>query len=126
MSDLINPPAQKIDAIINFVVFDVAVKAAKTALVAEAPWIGWPVISQISDYLINWFATAFYRQISLFATFVIIDQQASAQSHAYCIAEGKVRKLLLTGDQNAINEAVEEYKATLYNLVRYNGSLTPH
>lgn len=108
--------------IIHAAVFDVAVKGARMAAVAEAPWLAYPVISQIFDFLLNHFAEWVFTALDNAVAFSIIDIETEAQREAYEEAVSVLRTTLnpLTGvpDADAIAKAEAEFKKRLGDLIR--------
>jgi hypothetical protein len=100
---------------------EVGVKLAKTALVVELPFLGWPGISQVVDYLLGKIANYFYLSTAQFATFQIIEAQAKAELEAYNLTIEELKKAVVSEDQAAIEKAREEFKKKLQDLIQFNG-----
>lgn len=117
-----NTAASTVESIINAAVFDLALKAAEVAAIAQAPFLGLPVIKTLFEAFLNWVAGVIYKNLSLVATFVVIDIQTAEQKIAYLKAEGELRAAHLTGDPDAISKAVVDFKTALASLIHFDGS----
>jgi hypothetical protein len=110
------------DELIHAAIYDVALRAAKAAAVAEAPWIGWPVFSQMFDFMLNRFADWIYDALDKAVVFAIIDLETEAQRRAYDEAVAAFKQVLSppTGvpDADAIAKAEAEFKKRLADLIR--------
>lgn len=116
-----NKPAQTADSIIHAAVFDVALKEAKAAILAQYPGLAIPVIQTLLSMALNWVGTFIYTALARLVTFSIIDLQTGSEKDAYVKAESSLRAAHLSGDQNAINQAVTDYKAALARVVHFDG-----
>lgn len=110
------------DAIIHAAIYDVAVTAAKSAAVAEAPWIAYPVISQVFDFLLSRFADWIYGALDKAVVFAIIDLETEAERRAYDEAVAALKQVIqpINGvpDADAITKAQAEFKKHLADLIR--------
>lgn len=108
--------------IIHAAVYDVALRGAKLAAYAEAPWLKAPIISQIFEYLLGKFADWVYTSLDNAVAFSIIDIETQAQREAYEDAVHELKATLqpLTGapDAEAIAKAEEEFRKRLSDLIR--------
>jgi hypothetical protein len=118
----INQPAKTANEVIQFALYEVAVKALKNAVYAEAPYLKIPPLSWIFEGVLNWVTGKLYTMLSQTATFVILDIQTDAERRAYSAAEGALREAMLIGNQEAINDAARKFKAALGSLVHFDGS----
>lgn len=99
-----------------------AITSAKALALVQAPWLNWPVVKQVFDYLMGKISTALIKAMGDYSTFVIIDLQTSAQRDAYLRAMDALKAADAAGDPNAIDEALKEARARLGNLIRFDGS----
>lgn len=110
------------DEMIHAAIYDVALKAAKASAVAEAPWLAWPVFSQVFDFLLGRFADWIYDALDKAIVFAIIDLETEAQRRAYDDAVAAFKSALqpATGvpDANVIAQAEAEFKKRLADLIR--------
>jgi hypothetical protein len=120
-----NEAANTANRIIRSLVFDVALKSAKAALIVEAPWIAWPVVSQLFDFVMNALGERFYIAIAEHSTFLIIDLQTEAKRRQYDAAVEELGRVLPEGDIHAIEAAKQKFKHTLRRLVRTGGESRP-
>jgi hypothetical protein len=116
-----NKTANVINKIIEVSIMDVGVRAAKAAATAELPFLAWPGISQMFDYLLKKIAKYFYMAFATQATFAIIEAQAQAELEAYNATIDNLKKAVEANDQAAIDAAREEFKRKLQDLIRFNG-----
>lgn len=114
-------PAETADAIIHAAVFDVALKEAKAAIIAQYPGLALPVLQTLLSMALNWVGTFIYTALARLVTFTIIDLQTGAEKDAYLKAEGALRTAHLSGDAHAIDQAVQDYKAALARIIHFDG-----
>jgi hypothetical protein len=99
-------------------VFDVALKAVITRIVAAVPFLGFPVINPVFVYIITKLAGVIYEEISRVVAFSIIDHTVDQERQKYDDAVNQLKDAVKTGDQNDIEKAKAEFKERLKNLVR--------
>ena len=121
-SPIENAKADAVNALIQRLIFDVAVKAAKASAVQQAPWLGFPVFSQLCDFFLNFFGEYIYSALSQGATFTIINSQTTAATIAYHEAVNEVEAAHENGDPDAISKAKENFKQTLGRLIRWDSN----
>lgn len=120
-----NTAAKTADEIIHFAIFQVALTAAETAIIAQVAFLGWPIIKNILEWVLGFIGGFIYANLADFATLQIIDFQTGSERTAYANAEAKLRQAHLSGDQNALDQATAEFKKTLASLIHFDGSATP-
>lgn len=121
----VNQPAQTADQIIHAAIFGFAMVAAENDLIAQLPFLGFPVVKTIFFGAMNWFGNYIYLALAKVATFNLIDLQTGAERQAYAKAEGALRKAELSGDKNALTQATIDFKKALASVVHYDGSASP-
>ncbi len=104
---------------------DLGMRAAKGAAVAAAPWIGWPVISQLTDFFLAQIGKFFYKFLAEHATFIVIDFQTEAEKKAYLESVDRLKLAQQAGDEHAIQEARDKFKSDLARLIHWDGHATP-
>jgi hypothetical protein len=117
-----NQAVKTADSIIHSAIYDVAVSAAESAVIAEVPFLGLPVVKQIFGAALNYFAGIVYTYLAQAATIQIITLQTDAEKNAYAKAELELRTAHLTGNQDAINKATDDFKKALTNIVHFDGA----
>ncbi len=127
MTDVAVPPpvnagVSAIDKLLCAAVFDVAAPLAKAALVADFPFLGFPIISQLFSAGFNALAKYFYTAIDTVGVFAVIDAQADAKKAAYAVAVAAITLAQTNGDANAQQKAIDDYKAALAKLVHFDGA----
>lgn len=107
------------DQIIQAAIYNVAVPAAKAAAVAEAPWLGAPVLSQVFDYLLGKFADWIYKALDQAVVFSIIDLQTEAQRKAYDEAVAALKAVVNqpTATPQDIEKARQDLEKKLADLI---------
>ena len=118
---LVNAQAAAVNKIIERLIFDVAVRTARAAAIAEAPWLGLPVISQVFDYLLNLFGKFIYEALARQATFTVIDSQVGKSLTEYETAVSGLNQAVAAGSAEDVDKAQLATKAALINLVRWDG-----
>lgn len=117
----INQTIKTVDQIIQFALYEVGVRALKSAAFAEMPFLKVPPLSWIFDGVVNWVAGKLYVELSQTATFTILDIKTDAEKRAYAKAEGLLRSAHLTGNQEALDEATKNFKQALGSLIHFDG-----
>jgi hypothetical protein len=120
--DLPAPHNGTIDGANKFigVLIDAAALAAKMALVSVAPFFGWPVISQITDFFLGQLKAALYKELSNSTTFLIISIDEAAKYHAYMDELAALKKAQESGDPNDDDEALEKARKALGELIHFH------
>ena len=113
--------ANIINRILEISIKEVGVKLAKTAIVAEVPFLGWPGFSQLLDYFLGRIAGYFYLSTAQFATFQIIDAQTTAQKEAYEATITQLKNAIDSGVPSDVEKAREEFKKKLEEFIRWDG-----
>lgn len=111
--------------IINTVLTDVeqsAVKVGEATLFAEIPALNVPVVKQIVDFLINFFAKYIYHGTKIIASDATIDTQTGIEEIAYANALAEYKKAIASGDKNAIKDSLAKLKEAALNLGHSDGS----
>ncbi len=86
MSDEIQPPKNtpvELSEKLILSLTELAKKGAKAALILQAPFFGWPVISNVTDYLIALIADTIAKVLREQTAFLIIDVQTQLEAEAY-------------------------------------------
>lgn len=117
-----NQTATLADKAIHALIFDVAVKAAEAAIIAEAPFMANPVLNFVDDEVLKYVAGKIYTALALGVTFNIIDAQTSAEAKAASDAAAVLKDALKGGSQDAIDKASDNFKNAFSHLVHFDGS----
>lgn len=120
----VNKVATVVDAGINGV-GSVVVKATETAMIADQPWLGAPIIKPMWEAVFQWFAGYFEKQIDLCATFAVVDAQVGSERTTISKALAALIVAEKSGNQNAIQTALKNYSATQTALANDDGSAAP-
>lgn len=119
-----NEQAAAVNKVIERLVFDVAINAAKAAAVAQAPWLEMPVVSAVFNYLLNLFGGYIYEALSQNATAIVINVQSEQSREAYSKAVDRLQAAHEKGSADEIEKAKQDFKDTLGVLISWdNGSL---
>lgn len=113
------PLFETVDEIIHQAIFNVALTAAEMELIAVAPWLKLPIVSQVFDFTMKQLAGLLYQKMVLIVNFDIIDFKTQAEKNAYAKAELALRAAHLSGDLYALAQATDDFKAALCALVRF-------
>lgn len=111
--------------VLHAIIFDVAVKAAEGEIIAAAPVMGFPVVKQIQEAVVNFVADKIYEKLALGATFAIIDAQTSQEAAAANDSAIKLKTAIQGGNQDAIDQAKQVFANSFGKLVHYDGSAVP-
>lgn len=109
------------DKIIHAAIYDVALMAAEKAAIAEAPFLGLPVIRQVFHYLLMQMADLIYPQLDNMVDFKIIDTEVGHELITYNAAKDRLRMAVLPtqGEPDAaeIENAKADFKKRLADLI---------
>lgn len=104
---------------------DLGFAALKAAAKVYLPFLNWPVVSQLFDYILGKASDFLYVWFAELSTFTIIDHQTQSEKRAYQQSLVDLKKAEAQGDQNAIDQAHKKLKEDLARLVRWDGSAHP-
>lgn len=117
----LSPATDISDRIVHGVIFDVALRAAETYIFAQLPWLNFPGLKQLAQFLLNKVAEVLYDQLATFVAFRVIEIQAGHEKDAYNEAIANLRLAVhpLKGppDVEAIRLAKEEVRNRLRTLI---------
>lgn len=119
-----NPIATVINKALRIIV-DLGVGSIKAALVVQAPWLGWPVVSNVVDYFLNAFGDRFYIYLAQHETLLVIKFQTKAEKDTYVSAMDEFKTVLPGGDREAIEAARKKAEDALARLIHWDGSAPP-
>jgi hypothetical protein len=118
-----NVPATNADNAIKTVGNDI-VDAVEAAIISDVPALALPVIKQIWEAFFTWISGYFIRAAETGATFIIIDHEVSGEETSLSEALKALIAAEKTGDQSAIQTAIENYAKAQSALINDNGSAT--
>lgn len=121
-----NTTAAAANDVIHSLIFGAAVDAAETAIISDVPFLGLPIIKQLMGGIIQLIAGFIYKYLALSVTFTIIDAQTSAEAYAANTAATGLKTAISGGDQDAINQATDQFKDAFGKLVHLDGSAPPN
>lgn len=100
----------------------ILVSVVETAIIADVPWLGLPVIKQIWEALFSWICGYFIRAAEDGATFAVIDIQTGSEVSGVSSALAALVAAEKTGDASAIKKAIQDYANAQSSLVHSDGS----
>ncbi len=121
---MINRPATLANEAIGFMV-NVMFDGAKGAAIVAAPWLGWPIVSQVFSYVLGLANNYVYMFLAMKGTFLIIAFQTAEERDAAIASRDKLASAIVGGDVNAIIEASKKFDADFDRLIHWNGSARP-
>lgn len=121
----VNPVASVVNSVLKKAIEDVGETAAESALIADFPWLGLPVVKQIFEYGLGIVGKYFYEQAAFAATKIIIDVQTKLEASSAQSAFENLRMAVASGDANAIQLASDDLDKAYANLIHYDGSASP-
>lgn len=108
--------------VIEKIVFETIVKAVIKRIVAALPILGVPVIGPIFSFIVFRLADRIWEEIKIHSAFIYIEMKTDYERDSYDNAVNELKTVLederTKEDQEAINEAKEEFKKRLARLVR--------
>lgn len=117
----VNPIVKTVDEIIQAILYDLGVNAAVTYITTQVPFLGLPFFRQVTQIIVGKIAGILYKYLEQFLTFSIIDFQTHQQAQDYLKAVQALEVAQTSGDPNAINKAIADFKETMDSLVHFNG-----
>ena len=120
----INPPAQTVDGIISEAIYSAALPAAETALIAQFPFLGFPVVKPIFEAVLKYIAGIIFTQLANGGTKIVITIQTDKEKAVYSAAEGALRAAQLSGNPAQLKQATEAFKVAVQNLIHFDGGIT--
>jgi hypothetical protein len=116
-----DPTTAKLDGAISTTV-NSGVTAVETLALTLKPWLGWPVVKQIWEGIFQWIAGLFVQVAETGETFAVIDNQTGTEVTGMSTALANLLAAEKSGDQNAINAAIQAYATANSALVRSDGA----
>lgn len=116
----VNGTVQAVESGLRIVEYDGLVKLAYSALVAQLPFLAWPVLGQIIRWLIGLFADRLFVPLNQAVGKLIIDAQVAAEDAAY----NRAISVLATSQASGVNheQALADARAALGRLIHSDGS----
>jgi len=111
-----------IDAILNGLINGLGGDLIFAAAVAEAPWLGWPIISSIVKLVIGRLTSKIYGSLEPPVALAIIKFQNKQEKDAYDASVKAIENARKTGNQDAIDKAKQDRNNAIDNIIHYNGS----
>lgn len=88
--------------------------------ILEFPFLGLPIVKQTYSYIIQKIVGRIKSEGELFITFAMIDSDADQRRQVYTEAIEKLKEVLdVPTTEEAKNEALEETKKRLRDLIRF-------
>lgn len=115
-----NPIVQDVEKVIQALLYDLGVKMVMTYLIAQVPFLGYPLIRQIVTWVVTYVAGILYKYLDQFVVFSIIDFQTQSQAQDYLASVNKLQSAITSGDANAIEKAKSDFKTKLNTLVKFD------
>lgn len=110
---------QKVDQVLD-VVSDVTSEYIIKLSIVEFPFLGLPIIKQMYSYIIQKVVGKIKDEEQLFITFAIIDSDVQGRKKEYDTAVDNLKEVLQSPvSEERKNEALEETKKRLRNLIRF-------
>ena len=98
------------------------VSVAETMIIADVPFLGFPVVKQLWEIVFEWIASYFIKAAENGATFTVIDLQVSSEESGISNALAALVAAEKSGDPNAIKTAIQNYANAQSSLVHSDGS----
>lgn len=119
-----NGAANDLNGVIHAIV-GAAIVGAETAAKAAVPWLAWPIVAQLFDYLASKFGDLIYTELATSATFFVINFQTAEEKSAYIDSLNNLQIAQSGGDADAIAKALQQARDNLGKLIHSDGSSTP-
>lgn len=106
-------------------IFNASVSAAETAIKTAVPWLGWPVIGTLVNWIVGGIANKIYQYFALCVTFAIIDIQTSGEVSDFNKTLAALKSAQASGDANAIAIALKNFQTATESLTHWDGGANP-
>lgn len=106
-------------------VFTVGVNLAETSIKTAVPFLGWPIIGSIVNWIVGAIANKIYQYFSLWVTFEIIDVQVSGQVSDSQKALAALKTAQASGNEVQIAQALQQFQTATSSLTSWNGGASP-
>ncbi len=101
------------------------VDAAEIALIAAYPWLGWPIIKQLLEFILTQAADLIYRQAAIATTKLVIDIQVKMEESSVITSFQNLQMAIAGGDPNVIKTASADLSAAYGAIIHSDGWSTP-
>lgn len=98
------------------------VATVETMIIADVPFLGWPVIKPLWEIPFGWVASYFTKAAENGATFAVIDLQVDHEESNLSAALKALIEAEKSGDAEAIKKAIQAYANAQSALVHSDGS----
>ena len=112
--------ASTVEDAIKRLTYNVAVKAIIDIALSRFPWLGFPIISNVFQFIVGQVADKLYFELSNVIVFQVIQFTNDAHNAAYQASLVEVKNTQISGDAEAHAKAIAKYQETLRNLIRFN------
>ena len=119
-----NPITTTVNSAIDGV-FSVGVNLAESSIKTAVPWLGWPIIGTVVNWIVYEIANRVYQYFSLFVSFEIINIQTGAELSESQKALAALKDAQLKGDQVAIATALKNFQDATKSLLHFDGASGP-
>lgn len=99
--------------------------AAEAALIADAPWLGLPIVKQLLEWFIGLIEQPLYENAAIVMTKIIIALQVAEETSAVNQAFKNAQQAIEAGDPNDIASASTALDNAFAALGNYDGSASP-
>ncbi len=100
------------------VLADFALKAGETALIAEFPWLGFPIVKQIWEFLVGQLEAKIVVELQNGAAVIIIKANVEAQKSAADAAASALAKAQEGVDDAVHQKTLDDFQKTYADLIR--------
>lgn len=115
-----NPIVDKVDRIIQGIIYDLAVTAAVAYITSQVPFLKMPFFHGLTKWAVGQIADILYKYLEQFVAFQIIDFQTEKHAEEYLLAVNKLLTAESKGDEVEVQKAISEIKVSLKRLVRFD------
>ena len=104
---------------------DLGTRAASVAAKTAVPVLRLPILSQLTDLVVDRVGDFIYKFFAEHATFIVIDLQTIKEKNDYLASVDRLKAAQATGDTHAIDEARKKFKDDLARLIHWDGHASP-
>lgn len=107
-------------------IHNAGIAAVENLILAEVPWLRFPILKQLFEFLLGWIGGYVIKAEQNGATFAVIDMQVGNEKAAVSVALAAVIAAEKSGDPDAIRMAIKNYADAQSALVHDDGSVPLH
>ena len=120
-----NHAASVVNGILKKVIEGTSVDAIEALVIADVPWLGFPVIKQVFEFILNKVAALIYVRAANAATKIVVDIQVNGEESVVLSSFQNLQMAIASGDADAIKKASDNLDEAYGSLIHSDGIAVP-